>query len=93
MRQNTKIEQTHKLNELRIGNLSEYSIADLIEIRPKQIKNINGNNNLNIFFALNRWHIVYMNYHTYYELRGVSDKELVDALYKMIVKLKDDCIL
>lgn len=93
MRQYTKIEQTHKLNELRIGNLSEYSIGDLIEILPKQIKNINGNNNLNIFFTLNRWHIVYMNHHTYYELRRASDEELIDALYKMIVKLKNVCIL
>lgn len=93
MKQFTTQEQTDKLNELGFGNLSEYSIGNLIEILPKQIKNINGNNNLNIFFTLNRWHIVYQNHHTFYELRRVSDKELVDALYKMVVKLKDDCIL
>lgn len=93
MRQYTTQEQTDRLNKLEFGNLSEYSIGNLIEILPKTIKNINGNNNLNIFFARNYWHIVYMNHHTYYELRRVEDKELIDALYKMVVKLKEDCIL
>ena len=93
MIQYTTQEQTDKLNELEFGNFSEYGIGSHIDILPKQIKNINGNNNLNIFFALNRWHIVYMNHHTSYELRRVSDEELIDALYKMAVKLKDDCIL
>lgn len=93
MKQYIRQEQTDKLNELEFGNLSEYNIGDLIEILPKQIKNINGNNNLNIFFARNYWHIVYLNHHTNYDLRRVSDKELIDALYKMVVKLKEDCIL
>ena len=93
MKQYIRQEQTDKLNELEFGNLSEYNIGDLIEILPKQIKNINGNYNLNIFFARNRWHIVYMNHHNSYELRRASDEELIDALYKMVVKLKEDCIL
>lgn len=70
-----------------------YDIGELMEMLPKSINNIYGNNNLNIFFARNYWHIVYLNHHTNYELRRVSEQELIDALYKMVVKLKEDCIL
>lgn len=70
-----------------------YDIGELIEMLPKSINNINGSNNLNIFFARNYWHIVYLNHHTNHDLRRASDQELIDALYKIVVKLKKDCIL
>ena len=95
MRKYTTQEQTDKLNELNIHPLvfSKYSIGDLIEMLPKIIKNIDGNNYLNIFFARGYWHIIYINHHSNYELKRESDKELADALYKMVVNLKDDSIL
>ena len=34
-----------------------------------------------------------LNGNTNYEFRRVSEQELIDALYKMVVKLKEDCIL
>lgn len=70
-----------------------YDIGELIEMLPKTINNINGSNNLNIFFARNYWHIVYLNHHTNHDLRRVSGQELTDALYRMTVLLKQDCIL
>lgn len=93
MKQYTTQEQTDKLNELGLGNLAEYDIGELIDFLPKTIKNINGNNYLNIFFARNYWHIVYLDHKTNYDLRRTSDSELIDALYMMIVRLKEDCII
>ena len=91
MKQYLTKQQTKEL--IKLGMPLPDSIGELIEMLPKSINNIDGNNNLNIFFARNYWHIVYLNHYTNYEFRRVSEQELIDALYKMVVKLKEDCIL
>ena len=93
MKQFITIEKSNNLQALGFPAWEVYDISDLLAILPKSIHNINGDNYLNIIAARNRWIVIYQDRISCHELRRVSDRELVDALYNMIITLKNDCIL
>jgi hypothetical protein len=76
-----------------------YSIGELIEMLPTYCWYKYGDKayraQLKIFFALSRWHIAYRKFEDDHvgHLYGTQDKELIDALYDMIVKLKEENVL
>ena len=106
MKQYTTPEQTAKLIELgllpeRIQSVSDegkmllelmgFSIGELIEILPMELEDVGINTTLVIQFEHNLPTIEYIG------LFGVEysivENELVDALYKMIIKLKEEKLL
>ena len=108
MRQTTLDEQTFKLCELGFEYPKElvktkyefktdtyvdtyaYNIGQLLNILPNVIP-IDDGYSLNIFFDFFNWVVSYEYAGEPYYI--VSDIELVDALYKMIIKLVEEKIL
>lgn len=106
MKQFTTPEQTAKLIELgllpkRIQSVSDegkmllelmgFSIGELIEMLPIELEDVGINTTLAIHFDNNLANVEYIG------LLGVEysilNKELVDALYEMIVKLKNEKLI
>lgn len=103
MRQYTIPEQTAKLNELGFepkqvpatcgwADDEEYYIGELIEMLPKHIFPNGECLDLHIYTNQNLWVVKYVAvfYKTSYRFRS---KELTDALYDMIVKLKEEGVI
>ena len=108
MRQYTTPEQTAKLIELgfaepkSISHLdfckadhivinSGYSIDELIEMLPKTITNGGFKNELHIYINQGDWLVEYSDFMG--ELYASMRKELIDALYEMCVKLKEEGVI
>ena len=101
MKQYTTYEQTSKLIELGFaepsmknildteGIINEewYSIGELIEMLPKIHPSYHDPYCLDIGFDAVNWVVGYVYDHGYIEI--VSSKELIDALFKMVIKLKE----
>lgn len=64
----------------------QYTIGELIEMLPGRINGIDLT--IDRYYAFEQWHI-------YYDVSQYFTKqtELIDALYDMIVKLKDDGVI
>ncbi|MBQ6882502.1 MAG: hypothetical protein IJN55_08085 [Alistipes sp.] len=73
-----------------------YSIGELIEILPTYCWYKYGDKayraQLKIFFALSRWRIAYRKFEDDHvgHLYGTQGDELIDALYDMCIKLKEE---
>ncbi|MBO7221232.1 MAG: hypothetical protein J6V21_08665 [Alistipes sp.] len=66
-----------------------YSIGELIEMLPKEITNVGLTDSLSIFTDHNKmWTVEYSN--VLGELLSTYRTELIDALYDMIIKLKEE---
>lgn len=76
-----------------------FSIGELIEKLPTYCWYKYGDKayraQLKIFFALGRWHIAYRKFEDDHvgHLYGTQGDELIDALYNMIVKLKEEGVI
>ena len=103
MKQYTNREQTTKLIELGfdkpkllyfgnviLGNPS-YTIGELMEMLPKTIENGLLADNLSIYTICNGYQVEYSNVlgETYFSF----NVELIDALYDMLIKLKEEGII
>lgn len=107
MKQHTSTEQTAKLielgfekpngshsywrgNELVINN--SYSIGELIKALPKHIFHDGKCMDLQIYTNQYLWVVKYsaLFYDKYYRF---SSKELIDALYDMVIALKEDGVI
>ena len=79
--------------------VGDYSIGELIEMLPTYCWYKYGDKahraQLKIFFALGRWHIAYRKFEDGHvgHLYGTQGDELTDALYDMVVKLKEEGVL
>lgn len=69
-----------------IAEEGEYSIGELIEMLPGRINGIDLT--IDRYYAFEQWHI-------YYDASQYFTKqtELIDALYAMIVKLKEEGVI
>ena len=93
----TNSEQTAKLIELGFENPIEgwcdmhYSIGELMEMLPIELEDVGINTTLAIHFDNNIANVEYIG------VLGVEysimKEELIDALYDMIVKLKEEKVL
>ena len=77
-------------NELVINN--NYSIGELIEMLPTIIDTGAGYA-LSIYYNRAEWEISYDDNGLYHPLYSVENDELIDALYEMIVKLKEEGVI
>ncbi len=69
-----------------------YSIGELIEMLPKEITNAGLANILSIYIDHNKmWMVEYSDFLG--ELLSTYRTELIDALYDMIVKLKEEGVI
>lgn len=77
----------------------QYTIGELIEKLPTYCWYKYGDKafraQLRIFFALGRWHIAYRKFEDDHvgHLYGTQGDELVDALYDMLIKLKEEGVI
>lgn len=78
-----------------IGGISvakAYNIGELIEILPKEINNDTLPDMLNVYIDHNKmWAVNYSN--VLGEVYSICRTELIDALYDMLVKLKDEMVI
>jgi uncharacterized protein YneR len=109
MKQYTTPEQTAKLIELGFekpksiekvtyieqygcGYETAYSIGELIEMLPKEITNEGLTDSLSIYIDHNKmWTVEYSN--VLGALLSTYRTELIDALYAMVVKLKEEGVI
>lgn len=103
MKMYTNSEQTAKLIELGfesptlkcpygkilVGN-SPYSIGELIEMLPRYIEDKGAT--IDIGFDMFSWVIAYLNIPQEY-VYCTSGLELIDALYEMAIKLKEEGVI
>lgn len=71
--------------------VGDYSIGELISFLPKEIDYNGFNNTLHIFVNQVGWNVEYTDFLG--ELYSVYRAELVDALYDMVVKLKEEGVI
>lgn len=77
-------------NELVIN--INYSIGELIEMLPKEITNVGLTDSLSIYTDHNKmWAVEYSN--VLGELLSTYRTELIDALYDMLVRLKEEGVI
>ena len=73
----------------------QYTIGELIEMLPKTITNGGFENELHLYINLyinqGDWLVEYSDFMG--ELYATMRKELVDALYEMVVKLKEEGVI
>lgn len=103
MKQFTTPEQTAKLIELGVEKpkgwitidfddaTGDYSIGELLSFLPKEIDYNGFNNTLHIFVNQVGWNVEYSDFLG--ELCSVYRAELIDALYDMVVKLKEEGVI
>ena len=71
---------------------SQYTIGELIEMLPKEITNVGLTDSLSIYTDHNKmWAVEYSN--VLGELLSSYRTELIDALYDMIIKLKEEGVI
>lgn len=73
-------------------DIINYSIGELIEMLPKHIEIESEWCRLDIYPTKNRWHINYENI-VFKSPTKTYEIELIDALYYMVVKLKDEGVI
>lgn len=99
MKQYLTPEQTAKLIELGLprprclhDGVLAYNIGELIEILPKEITNAGLTDSLSIYTDHNKmWTVEYSN--VLGALLSTYRTELIDALYDMCVKLKEEGVI
>ena len=106
MKQNLDEQQTARLLELGFekptmknipmpeGEVNEewYSIGELIKILPKEINNNTLPDTLSIYIDHNKmWVVDYSS--VLGAIHSICCTELIDALYEMIIKLKEDGVI
>ena len=69
-----------------------YTIGELIEMLPKHIEIESQWCRLDIYPTKNKWHINYDNI-VFNSLAKAYETELIDALYEMIIKLKEEGVI
>ena len=68
-----------------------YSIGELIEMLPMSITNVGFVNELHIYINQGDWLVEFSDFMG--ELYSTMRSELVDALYDMVIKLKDEGVI
>ena len=97
MKQYLSPEQTAKLIELGFENPIDglfdmhYSIGELIEMLPIELEDVGINTTLTIHFDNNIANVEYIG--VFGIEYSIMKEELIDALYDMIVKLKEEGVI
>ena len=97
--ENPNSEGVRSISDTKVEFYPAYSIGELIEILPIYCRYRYGDREfraqIQVKFYLSRWHIVYLKFEEDHcgHLYDCGSDELIDALYDVIVKLKEEGVI